>query len=161
MTGCASTPEIGADDLTGLSLINPQLPETNVMSGGQPSEQDLELLRDRGVTTVVTLRREDEEVPYDEAAKAAELGMSFVRIPVGTSEGLDAATANKLRQTLAAAPGPTFVHCGSGNRVGALFAIDAMVNDGKSLEEALEVGRAAGLTRFEPRVREVLTELAQ
>jgi uncharacterized protein (TIGR01244 family) len=161
LAACASQPGLTPDDLSGLSLTNPQLPESKVMTGGQPTTEDLELLRARGVTTVVSLRSEAEEVDFDEAAKAEELGMSFIRIPVSTSQGLDPATAQYLRQRLDAASGPVFLHCGSGNRVGGMYAINAYANEGKALEEALAIGRAAGMTRFEPTIREVLEGLAQ
>ena len=48
------------------------------------------------------------------------------------------------------------LHCGSGNRVGALLALKAFWLDGGSAEEALEVGLAGGVTRLEPTVRELL-----
>ncbi len=161
LAGCATQPTLGTDDLAGLSLTNPQLPEGKVLTGGQPSEADLELLRTRGVTTVVSLRRADEDVPFDEEAKAEELGMSFIRIPVGTGQGLDPETAKQLRQTLDAASGPVLLHCGSGNRVGGMYAINAFANDGKSIEEALKIGRSAGMTRFEPTILEILNDLAE
>jgi hypothetical protein len=47
------------------------------------------------------------------------------------------------------------VHCGSGNRVGALAALLA-AEEGADIDEALDVGRAAGLTRLEAVVREQL-----
>jgi len=161
LAGCATQSSLAPEDLAGLSLTNPQLPEEKVLTGGQPSEADLELLSARGVTTVVSLRRADEEVPYDEAAKAEELGMSFIRIPVGSGQGLDPETAQQLRQTLDAASGPVLLHCGSGNRVGGMYAINAFANDGKSIDEALAIGRSAGMTQFEPTIREILEGLAE
>jgi protein tyrosine phosphatase (PTP) superfamily phosphohydrolase (DUF442 family) len=67
------------------------------------------------------------------------------------------ATAEKLDAILAEADGPVLVHCGSGNRVGALLALRASIN-GASDEEALELGRQAGLTRAEAVVLERLDE---
>ena len=45
---------------------------------------------------------------------------------------------------------------GSGNRVGALFALKAQYVDGKSTEDALSEGRAHGLKAMEPAVRQLL-----
>jgi protein tyrosine phosphatase (PTP) superfamily phosphohydrolase (DUF442 family) len=50
---------------------------------------------------------------------------------------------------------PVLVHCGSANRVGALIALSEFSETG-DLDKALEAGRAAGLTRLEGTVREVL-----
>jgi len=47
------------------------------------------------------------------------------------------------------------VHCASANRVGALFALNVYRETG-DVNKALEAGRAAGLTRMEAQVREVL-----
>jgi protein tyrosine phosphatase (PTP) superfamily phosphohydrolase (DUF442 family) len=38
------------------------------------------------------------------------------------------------------------VHCASGNRVGAMLALRARWIEGKSAEEALAIGKAAGMT---------------
>ena len=62
---------------------------------------------------------------------------------------LDAALA-------AAEPGGVLVACGSANRVGAAFALRAVTVAGADPEAALELGRAAGMTGTEPRVRELL-----
>ena len=48
------------------------------------------------------------------------------------------------------------MHCASGNRVGGLFALKAFYVDGKTPEEALEIGRSAGMTRTEAVVRQEL-----
>ena len=48
------------------------------------------------------------------------------------------------------------MHCASGNRVGALMAISSVELDGATVEDAIAVGKAWGLTRLEGRVREVV-----
>jgi len=49
---------------------------------------------------------------------------------------------------------PALVHCASGNRIGALFALQAFHLDGRTAAEALAIGKQAGMTRAEPVVRE-------
>ena len=53
---------------------------------------------------------------------------------------------------------PTVLYCGSSNRVGALLALKAYWLDGADPEDALELGRAAGMTRLEGRVTELMSE---
>jgi len=53
-------------------------------------------------------------------------------------------------------PSPVLVHCMSGNRVGALFALRAFWLQGMSAVEALAVGRRYGLTKLEPLVVQIL-----
>ncbi len=61
-----------------------------------------------------------------------------------------------LRAAINQTTAPVLVHCGSGNRVGAIHALGAHYIDGQSIDDALVVGRSTGLTGFEPRVRELL-----
>lgn len=98
-------------------------------------------------------------MPAEEGTRAAEvekLGMTFVAIPVDGAEGVTEANSRALATALEEADQPIVVHCGSGNRVGALFAFKAYHVDGRTAEEALVIGKGAGLTRLEPVVRERL-----
>ena len=65
--------------------------------------------------------------------------------------------ANELDRILAEIDGPVMIHCGSGNRVGALMSLRASIN-GADDETAVEAGKQTGLTRLEPTVRERLQE---
>ncbi len=159
-SACASNENVGSllsdADFSTLSLTNPQNAEGSVLTGGQPSPEDLAALKDLGFGTIISLRTEGEDIGYDEQAMVEELGLTFVNIPVGTQNGLSAATASYLRSVVNQTTAPVLLHCGSGNRVGAAHALGAYYLDGKSVEEALAVGRATGLTGFETTVRELL-----
>lgn len=156
LSACANTGALTMADVSDLDLTNPQIVGSSVMTGGQPSVSDLARLRQSGVTTVVNLRTAGEDLGFDERAEAESLGMTYISLPVSTTEGLNAGTAAQLRAILGDSNGPAFVHCGSGNRVGAIYAIGAHEIDGLPVNQALEIGRSAGLTGFEPRVREIL-----
>ncbi|MDR5880476.1 hypothetical protein [Caballeronia sp. LZ032] len=52
---------------------------------------------------------------------------------------------------------PVIVHCGSGNRVGALFALRAAWVKGVDVPKAIEIGRQHGLTKLEDDVRRILS----
>lgn len=156
---CATDVEqalLSDETLAPLVLTNPQAVDGRILTGGQPSQDDLTYLKSRGFGTVISLRRDDEDVGYDQAAVVADLGLTYVNIPVSTQKGLDATTAAYLRSVINQTTAPVLVHCGSGNRVGALYALGAFHLDGKTLEQSLAIGRSAGLTRFEPTVREIL-----
>jgi uncharacterized protein (TIGR01244 family) len=137
-------------------LPNGREPLPGVLTGGQPSREQLEALAAAGYKTVVNLRTAEEEMPVS-ADDVTALGMRYVHIPVGGSGDLTAAKAGELGAVLAdPAARPIAIHCASGNRVGALLALEAAQVEGKPPEEALELGRAAGLGRMEPAVREAL-----
>lgn len=118
---------------------------------GQPDAEDLHALARAGVRRVVNLRPHS-ELNWDEAACAAQCGLEYVNIPVASPDDLNRANADRLQQAIAG-DAPVLVHCGSSNRVGALLALLAVWQWGKSHEEALALGRAAGLTAMEPAVR--------
>ena len=131
-------------------------PAPNLVTGGQPRPEDWLALRGRQVTTVINLRTDEEMGDRDEAAEVAAAGLTYEHLPIAGAEDINAANADELWQRIQAAPGRVMVHCASGNRVGALLAIAAVRHDNMSPQQALEIGKSAGLTRLEPRVREVL-----
>lgn len=127
-------------------------------SGGQPTAEDLARLSARGVRTVINLRGADEDAGFDEPAEAARLGLRYVAIPVGGPADVTPDTAARLTQALDSARGAggTLVHCASGNRVGALVALDQGLARGATRDAALALGRAAGLVSLEPHVAQLL-----
>jgi len=124
-----------------------------LLVGGQPTPGELRQAAKVGVKTIVNLRTPKEPGVSEEVALAAELGLTYISIPVAGGEGLTVAAAKQLDKALAEANGPVIVHCGSGNRVGALFALRANKLQGKSAKEALAIGKASGLTGLEQVVR--------
>ena len=130
-------------------------PRPGVHVAGQPAAGDWEGYAKQGVSTVVNLRLPGELPVRDAAAEVRAAGMRYVTIPVAGLEGITFDNANRLREVLEGAGGPVLDHCSSGNRAGALLALDA-VTGGMSAEQALDLGRAAGMTSAEPRVRELL-----
>lgn len=144
-----------AEDL----LPNGRRPAPELLTGGQPSPEQLEAIAAAGYRTIVDLRPEGEPgAPADEAARAAALGLAYVRIPVAGAGELTEEKVRALDLALDAAEdaGPVVVHCATGNRVGALLALRAALLDGVPPDAALEMGLGAGLTKLEPVVREML-----
>ncbi len=145
-------PEAGWSEL----VRNGRVPLDGVLTGGQPTDEQLVALRSAGFTTVINLRQPGERGTQGEAERVAELGMRYVAIPVAGAEGLTEDNARALAAALEEAERPVLVHCGSGNRVGALLALKAFWVDGAGADEALAAGTAAGLTRLESDVRRIL-----
>lgn len=136
-------------------LPNACLPQANLLTGGQPSRACLEAAQRAGYHTVVNLRPPGEHDEFDEAAAVHALGMEYVCIPVAGPQDLTADAVEALETALAkAGERPVLVHCKSGNRVGALFALRAGLKTGANVEDALAFGDAAGLTS--PALREAV-----
>lgn len=114
-------------------------------------------LADAGFTTVVDLRMPREARGLDERETVEQLGMVYAPLPISGASDITFDNASALDQLLAETDGPVLLHCGSGNRVGALFALREKLL-GASSDEALAAGKAAGLTRLESVVSERLAE---
>lgn len=139
-----------------LDLPNHHQVSDSLIACGQPSEDQLRAARDAGVRTVVNLCPPG-ECGWDEQAVAEGLGLIYVNIPVAGPGDVNEENANRLADALASEEvEPAIVHCGSANRVGALFALKSHYRDGNPPEEALEEGRRHGLTKLEPHVRQIL-----
>lgn len=167
LAGMAIAGGVAAQDAVplpqGLSAAIPNLkhPDAKVLTGGEPTAAAWPLLEQAGVTTVVNLRADDEMVGNNEAAAVAAAGMHYVHIPVAGGPDVTRANAELLHAALAGAKGKVLVHCASGNRAGALLAIDAAMTRGLDADAAVRFGQSAGLTGLEPRVREVLAAPAK
>ncbi|MBF6022459.1 beta-lactamase hydrolase domain-containing protein [Lysobacter niastensis] len=145
-----------SDAVANPPVPNLRRPGERLMTGGQPAATAWKQLANEGVTTVINLRPDVELEGRDEAAEVAAAGLGYRQIPVAGSAGITADNADALWSAISQSSGQVLVHCASGNRVGALLAIGAARQGGKSPEQALEFGKQAGLTGAEPRVRELL-----
>ena len=132
-------------------------PATGNVSSAQPSEADLATLKEQGYVAVIDLRGAGENRGYDEAAAADAAALGYSPLPITSADAINVENARKLGALLEQYDGPVLVHCGSGNRVGALVAL-LEAERGASAEEALEAGRAAGLTRSEGVVKKRLKD---
>ena len=136
--------------LTALGLEQQRNPIEGVLTGGQPTDEQLQRAKAMGVKTVINLRSAGESADYAaQQAGAAALGMTYIHIPIDseTGDGLDEDNARKLGALLDRAARPMIVHCATGQRVGALFALKAFHVDGETAAEALQLGKDAGLSK--------------
>jgi uncharacterized protein (TIGR01244 family) len=167
IAGCATadtpTPATAApeSDLTGLIPIrNARVPIDGVLSGGQPTPEQIERAADAGFRTVINLRTEAEKADgYAwEPELVEQLGMRYVHIPVAGAKGLTRDNIERIDQALTRGleDGPVLFHCASGNRIGASLALRAAWIEGVPAEDALAFGQEAGMTRLTNALREVL-----
>jgi uncharacterized protein (TIGR01244 family) len=140
-----------------LAIRNQRLPFPQLLTAGQPTQEDLIQAAALGYRTVINLRTPGEQGELaDEEQVVREAGMDYIVMPIGGPDDINRENAEKLAKLLEADVLPAIVHCASSNRVGALFALKAFHLDGKSAEEALEIGKSAGMTRLEAVVRQQL-----
>ncbi len=130
----------------------------------QPTQAGLSVANGLGIQSVVCLRdaTEGSNPPYlpfdaEEDMTLTSLGMNFVNIPFPhsatlTQELFDIRAAAVVA-VLGQLPKPSLMHCSSGDRASALWAIHLMVNCGVTKQEAINYAEISGLKVFLPYVQ--------
>jgi len=139
-------------DLDAVVELGTVKPVDGITSAGQPDEAGFGVFAKEGYVAVIDLRTAGEDRGLDEPAVVKALGMEYVSMPIGRDD-ITIEKAQELGSLLKQYDGPVLVHCGSANRVGALFALKAFSDTGDA-DLALEIGRAGGMTRLEGAVKE-------
>ena len=165
LPACGGEPDAsGAGDAHAIVFQKGEVPFGGfAFNSGQPDEARLRALAPE-VARVVNLRAPDEDwkgkPKFDEAAAVAAVGGSYVSVPVTKKTVRDPAVRKQVyalfEEAMKEPAKLTWFHCSSGNRVGGLWALYRAEVEGKPLEEAIADGKAAGMTRLEPIVREIL-----
>lgn len=124
----------------------------SLLIGGQPSLEMLTSLASDGYEAVLSTRA-DGEIDWDEAALVDSLGMTFFSIPMEkpvteiTDEQVEQFDAFMREQKR------SYLHCGSGNRVAALWAVWLIEHQNMGIEEAYARAEANGMR---PETRDVI-----
>ena len=137
-------------------VANAVSPVEGAVSAGRLSAADMEKLRDAGIQQVIDLTPDVETPEFDEATAVRAAGMSYSNLPLRGAADLTRENVAIFDEMLRNAKRPVLVHCASGNRVGAIAALRAAWIEGKSVEEAISIGKQWGLKGLEPQVRERL-----
>ena len=126
----------------------------SVYVSGQPSEAALRDLAAKGVKTIISVRTTAEmnnraQVPFDEAAVARELGLTYVNVPLGgpsspyTPDALD-----QVISAINASDGEVLLHCTVGWRASHVWAAYLVKEKGLSYEEAIRQAEAINLNGY-------------
>jgi uncharacterized protein (TIGR01244 family) len=114
---------------------------------GQPSAEAITQLKAEGITAVIDLRPDAETPDLDEKSVAGKAGLKYRALPIAGAADLTRENVLRFDQLLKETSSENvLIHCASGNRVGAMLALQARWLQGKSAEESLAIGKAAGLT---------------
>lgn len=131
-------------------------PVPGIVSAGRLSASDVAALRDEGIRGVIDLTPDAETPEFDEARAVRAEGLAYANLPLRGPADLTQENVVRFDALLAEAPRPVLVHCASSNRVGAMAALRAAWIEGRSVEDALAIGRAWGLKGLESAVRDRL-----
>ena len=132
------------DALSGIPNAAQPLP--GLVTGGQPTEAQLEAFRAAGGQVVLDIRGPREPRPLDEVGVTQRLGLEYQVVPVIAGTLTDA-TLERILDALREAQGrTTLFHCASGNRVGAALIPYLVLDQAMEEEDAVEQARRVGLT---------------
>ena len=119
--------------------------DATVACAGATPPEAMAVLRERGFNAVINFRTAGENGATVDAGRAAAeaAGLKYVHIPFRQPsaeivESFLAAVAEPANQ-------PIYIHCGSANRVGAMWLIKRVQQDGYSIDDAVAEAEAIGL----------------
>lgn len=121
--------------------------DATVGCGGQVDPAAMAGLRKEGFVSVINLRLPTEPDANVDAGRAAAqaAGLKYIHLPFNAAspdpkvvESFLAAVSDKSNQ-------PVFIHCGSANRVGGVWMIKRVLQDGWTIDKARVEAEAIGL----------------
>jgi uncharacterized protein (TIGR01244 family) len=121
--------------------------DATVGCGGATDPSAMAGLKKEGFASVINLRLASEEGANVEAGRAAAqtAGLKYIHLPFDAGapdqkviDGFLVAVADRANQ-------PVYIHCGSANRVGAVWMIKRALRDDWPIERALAEAQAIGL----------------
>ena len=144
--------------INNLSNIIPNFkqPRPQLITGGQPEASAWKTIAEAGVKVVVNLRPVAELPGRNEANEVQDANLIYVNMPVDGPASLNKQQASDLWQVIKDAEGAVLVHCGTGNRCGAMLALTEVWFRQHDVEDAIAFGKQAGLSGLEPVVRDLL-----
>ena len=150
LAGCASH-AVNPDDVVGPETWGVSDNVTHVGDlyfSGQVDSDALHMARLQGITTVVNMRGSS-EIDWDEKRAAESLGLEYLNIPISKdSNTFDPQTIARLESVLRErANKKILMHCSSGNRVAAWYAIHLVQQKNMAHDDALAVARKNGLIK--------------
>ena len=122
--------------------------DATVGCGGAVDPAAMTALKKEGYVSVINLRQATEPGADIEASRAAAqaVGLKYLHMPFNVAapdtkvvDGFLAAVADTSNQ-------PVFIHCGSANRVGGMWMIKRVLQDGWALDRARTEAQAIGLS---------------
>ena len=116
----------------------------NTVFAGQFQQDDIGTLKEAGITQVISLRK-DSELDWNEAEAVTAAGLKHASIAFQAPSELTDEMFQQLRDLLGKEEGKTMMHCGGGNRVGAVWIAHRVLDDGVELEAAIDEAKTIGL----------------
>ena len=121
--------------------------DATVGCGGATDPTAMAGLKKEGYVSVINLRLANEEGANIDAARAAaqSAGLKYIHLPFNAAMPDTKVVTDFLGAVADKSNQPVFIHCGSANRVGAMWMIKRALQDGWTVERAQTEAEAIGL----------------
>ena len=118
-----------------------------VACGGATETAALEGLKNDGFKAIINLRQASEQGANIDtnSATAKALGLNYIHLPLSPAAPSDKIVDDFLDAVADKANQPVYIHCGSASRVGAVWLVKRVLQDGWPVEKATEEARLIGL----------------
>ncbi len=145
LAGVTATAQVTRQEMAGIN--NFSRVDATVGCGGATAPEAMAGLKREGFAAVINLRQASEPGADVEAGKAAAeaAGLTYIHLPFNGGSPDPAVADAFLAAVSAPANQPVYVHCASANRVGALWMIKRVLQDGWAIERARTEAQAIGL----------------
>jgi uncharacterized protein (TIGR01244 family) len=139
-------------------IVNFSRVDATVGCGGATQPSAMAALKKHGFRSVINLRLPTEPgAEVDASREAAQsAGLTYIHLPFDASKPDPKLVDNFLAAVADSANQPVYIHCGSANRVGAVWMIKRVLQDGWAIDKAQAEAEAIGLSN--PRLKEFATE---
>jgi uncharacterized protein (TIGR01244 family) len=144
----ASTCAFAQEKLTRAGITNYTKVDAVVACGGATDASALAGLKSDGFKSVINLRLATENGANVEQnqAQAKDLGLNYFHLPLSGAAPDPAIVDQFLSIVSNTANQPVFIHCASANRVGAVWLVKRVLQDGWAVDKATTEAKAIGLT---------------
>lgn len=117
----------------------------DIYFSGQFLETDVAEIKRQQIKRVISLRTIG-EVEWDEKRVLEEAGVDFLSIPFKSMDSLTDEVFQRVREALGESQQKTLIHCGSGSRVGCVWLVYRVLDEGVALDTALAESKKIGMS---------------
>ena len=142
----ASAQELRKQDFPG--AVNYTRVNATVGCAGATTPDVIPALKREGYVSIINLRVASERGANVEGEKslAEAAGLKYIHLPLDPSAPDPTVVDAFLRSVIDPKNQPVFIHCASANRVGAVWLVKRVLQDGWSTERALAEAETIGLS---------------
>ena len=143
VVGAAQVRKAEMEGVTNFSRV-----DATVGCGGATQPSAMAALKKNGFVSVINLRLASESGADIDASRAAAqaAGLKYIHLPFDAANPDSKLVDNFLAAVSDHSNQPVYIHCGSANRVGAVWMIKRALRDGWDVDKAMAEAEAIGLT---------------